>query len=334
MSPVNKHVSIHIFYNVPNLRPLLVECVDPLLVRLHSAGLISSYFFIRYWMGGPHVRLRLLPSPGVERHQLTEIVGPMIETYLRTKPSLFGVDARSAGPFMRKMFEAEYGKEAYEKQYGNSGGIRIFPTNSFEYVDYEPEYARYGGPRGVELAEQHFRVSSSVALSVLRKSNSRIGSVLLGQALQLMFHFARAIYPNLQDLRKFFFRYASFWQRAYGDGFDLNEGLLDQGYARQSQKFKEYMVPFFKQTGSIAYSSNDPFREWATHAAKMASDLNRLYEEQSLAFVPAAQSQQEALHCVVTSCVHMTNNRLGIVIPNEIYLASLLSRCLEDISHS
>ena len=44
---------------------------NPLLLgqflhHLREQELISRYFFIKYWLEGPHIRLRLLPSPGVD----------------------------------------------------------------------------------------------------------------------------------------------------------------------------------------------------------------------------------------------------------------------------
>lgn len=51
----------HVFY-AANPRPFLLQCVRPLVAELEADGLIDSYFFINYWLEGPHVRLRLKPS--------------------------------------------------------------------------------------------------------------------------------------------------------------------------------------------------------------------------------------------------------------------------------
>ncbi|CAM5695242.1 Lantibiotic biosynthesis protein OS=Streptomyces microflavus OX=1919 GN=Smic_30460 PE=4 SV=1 [Streptomyces microflavus] len=51
----------HVFY-AANPRPFLLHCVRPLVAELEADGLLAGYFFINYWLEGPHVRLRLKPS--------------------------------------------------------------------------------------------------------------------------------------------------------------------------------------------------------------------------------------------------------------------------------
>ena len=58
--PAGDWLAFHIFY-AANPRPMMVDCIRPLLAELTGDGLISGYFFINYWLEGPHVRLRLRP---------------------------------------------------------------------------------------------------------------------------------------------------------------------------------------------------------------------------------------------------------------------------------
>src|SRR6202008_1537114 len=53
----------HGFY-ASNANPMLVEGIAPLIDRLRERGLIERWFFIKYWLEGPHVRLRVLPDTG------------------------------------------------------------------------------------------------------------------------------------------------------------------------------------------------------------------------------------------------------------------------------
>lgn len=55
-------IALHIFY-AASPRPMLVDCVRPLVDRLTGEGLLAGHFFINYWLEGPHVRLRLRPRP-------------------------------------------------------------------------------------------------------------------------------------------------------------------------------------------------------------------------------------------------------------------------------
>ena len=54
-------LGMHIFYGA-NPRPMLLDCVRPLVDELTTLGLLDSYFFMNYWQEGPHVRLRLKPA--------------------------------------------------------------------------------------------------------------------------------------------------------------------------------------------------------------------------------------------------------------------------------
>ena len=54
-------LSFHVFY-AANSNPILVEGVTPVIRRLRAEGLIERWFFIRYWLEGPHVRLRVHPT--------------------------------------------------------------------------------------------------------------------------------------------------------------------------------------------------------------------------------------------------------------------------------
>ena len=57
-------LSLHFFHH-GDLDRLLVECVGPLVLALKREGAIAESFFLRYWNGGPHIRLRLAVSPEI-----------------------------------------------------------------------------------------------------------------------------------------------------------------------------------------------------------------------------------------------------------------------------
>lgn len=57
--------SVYLFYN-QEINYFLVKFMKPLVDRLVEDRLIISYFFIRYSDGGPHVRLRVLSTIGLE----------------------------------------------------------------------------------------------------------------------------------------------------------------------------------------------------------------------------------------------------------------------------
>ena len=78
--------SLHIAYHQGHMDRLLVEHVLPSVKSLLQAGWIESFFFVRYSFGGPHLRLRLLPSPG-RKEETRSTVAREAADFLRRHPS-------------------------------------------------------------------------------------------------------------------------------------------------------------------------------------------------------------------------------------------------------
>src|SRR5690242_11628145 len=106
----NNWISMHIFY-ASNPNPLLTEAVAPLIDELKQQRLIQHYFFIRYWQEGPHIRLRLLPTEGVEAETVTRKAEENISAYLQRRPALYNADNDYAKALYKDMFLTEYGEE-------------------------------------------------------------------------------------------------------------------------------------------------------------------------------------------------------------------------------
>ena len=78
----------------PARSPLLLQCVGPLVDELDADGLLAGYFFINYWLEGPHVRLRLRPAtPAAERRGAAPRRGGG-DAFLRSRPALYNVEHR------------------------------------------------------------------------------------------------------------------------------------------------------------------------------------------------------------------------------------------------
>src|SRR5215218_9452764 len=93
-------ISVHVFYS-SNGNPLLADGVAPLVARLRARGLISRYFFIRYWLGGPHVRLRLLPAEAAGADEVKAVAEADLRAFLARRPALYEVDRKVLTPLYR-----------------------------------------------------------------------------------------------------------------------------------------------------------------------------------------------------------------------------------------
>jgi thiopeptide-type bacteriocin biosynthesis protein len=324
-----EYVSVHIFYNTLDLRPVIIDCVDPLVTALTEQGLISRFFFIRYWENGLHLRLRVLPAdPSLDAAVRREIDSHTAR-FLEQQGSLFDPDPDAMAELMRMMYEFEHGKDAFVRNFGQDGRIALFPNNSVRYIPYKPEFGRYGGPLGVEIAHENFHVSSLLALEVIRNNNNRFRNAVLGVAFQLMIHFVYAFYGSREGVSSFFRHYAGFFEPLKLQAtVDLEAGY-DLFYGRQSSELVSYASKM-EATHEVIRDSPNHLGEYINHAYEMHGAIKTLHERGELTMSPAIASLEDAVRLLLRSYVHMMNNRLGVIIFEEIYLANLIYRALDD----
>src|SRR5205823_8619172 len=127
-------VSCHIHYSV-SLDNVLLNGVTPLLAVLRRLKLADYWFFLRYWDGGPHLRLRLLPRHDADRTLIEEVTTRSLERFL------------TANPARQCVSPQEY--QAAARQFARWEGVETFepvlrPDNSIYFAPYRPEYDRFG----------------------------------------------------------------------------------------------------------------------------------------------------------------------------------------------
>lgn len=159
-------LSLHVWYHDATAHDsLTLGLVKPLFQALHEQNAILKGFFIRYFDGGPHIRIRVEASP-VQKTFAEQFLKTETQRYLADNPSQPGNDS------------VLWGK----------AGTPTEPDNTYRFIPYEPEVERYGGTAGIRVAENFFAVSSSTALSVLQRASvfeDPIGAKL-AYALQLV----------------------------------------------------------------------------------------------------------------------------------------------------
>src|SRR3954466_14225042 len=148
-------LAIHIFY-AANPQPLLVDCVGPLLTELNEQNLLNRHFFINYWLEGPHVRLRLKPATAADEPEVARQAEAAITRFLQRRPALYEMGFGYLGELYDILFDLEFPQGKPAELIGPDGQMLLQKNNSFAYRAYEPEYGKYGGPAGVDLAEWHF----------------------------------------------------------------------------------------------------------------------------------------------------------------------------------
>lgn len=141
MDTLSTWLSAHIFYSDdPHL--LLNGLVSPLLQRTGCTA-----FFIRYWEGGPHIRLRIQVR-GEEEAGWRTMLAQHSAVFFEQHPSLCRGDA-------------------------------------LQYIPYQPEVQRYGNAQSMPWAEQQFVASSGYVLQHINSAGTWNDSVALLHAIRL-----------------------------------------------------------------------------------------------------------------------------------------------------
>lgn len=150
-------VSAHVFYQ-GDLTELLTNAVSPLVHQMTLDGLAAGWFFLRYWEGGPHLRLRVLPASGHAGDAIRALIADRLDRYLRERPSA-GLMKHADYLRLAPIFAARERLSSYAE--------RLYPNNSVVFLPYRREHHRYGHGSSIEAVERHFVESSRLAVSLL-----------------------------------------------------------------------------------------------------------------------------------------------------------------------
>ncbi|GAB2905313.1 lantibiotic dehydratase C-terminal domain-containing protein [Streptomyces mayteni] len=327
--------AVHVYY-AANPRPLLLNCVRPLVAELERDVLLDGWFFINYWLEGPHVRLRLRPSSPAAEGEVRRRAEEAIDEFLARRPALYEVDSGFLNEFYNQLFDIEFSPAERVDYLDAEGRMNLRPNNSRSWLPYEPEFGKYGGPAGVALAEWHFRQSSELVIDAFRTKNLHLRTVLLGTSAQLMTVMAACFVAEDEPLADYLDSYYAFWHRAFPD-----TGFI--GSAEYERKADEVGPPLTRWYERIrgAVQAEDPgllpdfLGRWVEHCTELADKAGELAERGELVFrswdgerEEPVTDRHEALVRLLSPYMHMTNNRLHVTIQDEAYLSHVLGRAL------
>jgi Lantibiotic biosynthesis dehydratase C-term len=331
-------IAMHIYY-AATPQPLLAQCVAPLIQDLRETGLLENYFYINYWLEGPHVRLRLRPVTPAASAEVCRRTEEAVSSFLRQRPALYSVETGFLSELYNTLFDLEVEEIERAEYVGTDGRMNVRPNNSFAYLPYHPEYQKYGGPAGVALAEWHFQQSSDLVLDAMRTLNLHLRTVTLGTAAQLMMVLASCFIPAADDLAEYFRRYHVFWHRTFA-GTDL-VGERDYGDHFAASPGLPERLRLIRE----AVTDNDTDRlpqmlaAWAEHGRELRDRITTLATAGELVFGAWDDRRDErvtdpveARTRLLSPYLHMTNNRLHMTIRDEAYLSAMLAQGLRAIT--
>lgn len=154
---MNHWHGFHLYYH-GNLDLLLSYLVHPLVSELAKERLIDGFFFIRYRLGGPHVRLRLRMADGVVDEARAKI---------ETNATRFF--AKNPSPTTLTDDEIRRSDEFILATDPNERATGIVPSPSVCVRPFVPETQRYGGPDLLAHSLDYFGISSAHVLRFLER---------------------------------------------------------------------------------------------------------------------------------------------------------------------
>lgn len=333
---MNTHVAddwlaYHVFY-ASDSNPIIVEALRPLARDLRDDGLIDNWFFIKYWMEGPHVRARFHPVSNSVREDVDKRVSAALDSFLARRPALYEADPDVVSELYRDMFLAEYSQQKWDEMYGHDGAMPMRANNSWLRYEYEPEFDRYGGAIGMAIGEWHFTHSSEMVASLLARSNPHVRPILLGLAAQTSLMLAYAFLEDDDKVVTFFSSYRAFWEDSYGQNSEDYHDSFDKTVETSGSAIRDRMARI-RAAAQGKVSTLGPFeRQWMDHCLELRDKVIRAGAAGELLFTARDGSGEQRpltdpasfIPVVLSSYVHMTNNRLGVAILDEIYLSYLI----------
>ena len=159
---------------------MLVDCVARWSTELTEEGLLAGLLLHQLLAGGTARPAAAAAGDARRTARCGERAEAAIDAFLRRRPALYQVEPGFLSDSTTRCSTSSTPTSDRAAYLGPDGRMKLRPNNTFAYEPYEPEYGKYGGPAGVELAEWHFRHSSDLVLDAVSSMNLHLRTVLLG----------------------------------------------------------------------------------------------------------------------------------------------------------
>ncbi|MGW3134891.1 lantibiotic dehydratase C-terminal domain-containing protein [Streptomyces sp. NPDC001139] len=288
-------VSAHI-YHQGDLDRLLVDLVHPLLSEV--PGGVPEFFFLRYWDGGPHLRLRVRVNEHDRVDAVRRLVRNRVDDYLARSPSVDQLDTESYSRIAAVLAHREGVRNPAPRQ----------PNDTLRFEAYHYDAPRFGVAARPAI-EQHFVESSQLALTLLRAGLSAAGRDRVALSGIVLASLACGNAGNDSDR----------W-RWWGpdDPTGKWEAACRRGYESQKTAVIETVRQLRAATAGTAPWTHAIEHVWWMSATQLRGGLP--YSD------PAAAR-------VLDVCAHLLCNRLGLTPSREGYLRFLAAEAASNLPH-
>ncbi len=298
-------LSYHIYY-FQDLNLVVQRLVRPLLLKLLAADLIEKFFFVRYRLGGPHIRLRLWVRTG-RTDAAAAAAESEAKSFFRRSPSRASLSAEEIRQKNKVILASDL----------NEWDDSVYPDSSFRAAPFRPETERYGGAGLLEASLDFFVVSSVAALELLDGCGAPPRSRLLSLAAQILTCQALSFARDAEDLIPLL-RYGV---DAWGEAMPRAAAKAESTFSQQRNTFRQFFHRELRRLKSPpAALSGTPEEIWEI----LGAATRRLSRQ--------ARAADQATHQRIGgSQLHMTANRLGLSNAEEVYISRSPSMTAAEI---
>lgn len=289
-------MSLHLFYEGPWL-DLLKHYIKPFLMTQINVGNAKSYFYVRYYEGGPHIRVRILIEK--EKYLFFEQV---VKDYFYKVQKILSVT---------RYVKNEFSEDSI--------------ANDFcRFINYEPEYERYGGHDRMSIAEDQFFLSSAICLDIIESTENY--SQRMWKALSLQLAIYSVFKYSTQHVLSIIDAYTNLWSSDLfqeEDGVNSGRDIIHSMDGAVSLIPKQNIIAISKlwdeiNSSSVSIETPAIVNLWLD-GMKVIKEMLDLVSDNNTSTNYSG---------IIGSYIHMTNNRLGINNYDEIYLGRIISKGL------
>jgi thiopeptide-type bacteriocin biosynthesis protein len=305
-------ISAHVFRH-RDLDRLLTDAVHPLLCELAERGLAEDAFWLRYWDGGPHLRLRVrLTAPGLAPRARAEIQARCVD-YLRQNPAPSNLTEAEYTTIAASLAELEHA----------GAPLPLQKHDTVRFMPYRREHHIYGDGAAMDAVEEHFVESSSLAMRVLRsrptaRARNSLGFHLIasswltaGLGVERSVDAAGRMAAGLIPPRRFAVlarSHAARASRRYRTPSADSHADCRAAWRRCASAVSEHVEG--QPVGGV-------LEAWTGSLTRLRDAL-------------VASGETVDVPIVLDAAAHLACNRIGVSFPDELMLRSLAERSMND----
>ncbi|QTJ37717.1 thiopeptide-type bacteriocin biosynthesis protein [Dolosigranulum pigrum] len=287
---INDWVSLHFYYyDQYKYDQLILKLLEFLKSEKNNLK-ITQYFFIRYWEGGPHIRLRYKTVNSNEyREEVFRKLKEIADDFWKNHPTTVILN------------ESDYQKVIKEVPDSNTESLEyLIPSETIKPIKYDPEFERYGNNRLMIKNESFFEISSDISVLLLKfllnKDSSYFHKLIVTTAtLKLLIEITLARYTS--ETKDILNHMIDYWQN---NNIFLDKTIVSHLMQHQNQidKFCKFLKKYAKEE---------------------MIKIQKINEE-----IYSLSSEDDFYYGVISSQFHMLANRLGIFPKYEIVCLEVL----------